>query len=137
MNKKTIFLIGVLATITGILISYRLLNKKSSSFPIPTPSPTPSFPVKATPTLNEPANIIEEQEQTIKNYYPLIDKTPYRTVLFELTYSDPLKLKVTMFGKNKEEIKSKVEEFLKENGIDPNSHIIEFVRPTPFTTPAP
>jgi len=137
MNKTTTILIGSLATITGILISCRLLWKKSSTFPAPTPFPAPSFSVKPTPTLIKPANIVEEQEQTIKNYYPLIDKTPYRTPFFELTYSGPLKLKAVMFGKNEEEIKSKVEEFLKENGINPNTHIIEFVKPTPFPIPAP
>ncbi len=128
MNQKTKILIGALATIVGILVSIKFLwpkpNSQSTSF-----SPTPILST-STPKPKENLDIYEEQKEINAKYYPLITETPYRTTLFEATYSGPLNLKVIMFSEDQEKIKNKIEEWLIKNGVDPKSHKIEFVKPS-------
>lgn len=89
----------------------------------------PSFPPSPTPIPEGDNKIIEYQQIVRQNKYPLIDQTPYKTSLFEVSYVGPLKLKVVMFDKNKERIKSEVEKWMRENGVNPESHQAEYVLP--------
>ena len=127
MNKKVKILILALVIIAVILllVGFFLLkpvSEETGSYPDSTLAPTP--------ITEEPSSIFEEQEQTRATSYPLIDKTPYQTTLFEVTYSGPLELKVIMFSENQEQITNEVNLWLRENGIDPNSHTIKFTKPS-------
>ncbi|MDD3679255.1 MAG: hypothetical protein PHX72_00110 [Candidatus Shapirobacteria bacterium] len=126
MNKKVKILILVLVIIAIVLFLVRFfllkpVSEETSFYPDSTLTPAP--------ITEEPLSIFEEQEQIRTANYPLIDKTPYQTTLFEITYSGPLELKVIMFGENQKQIANEVNIWLKENGIDPNSHTIEFAKP--------
>ena len=126
MNKKIKILILALVVIIIVLfwVGFFLLK--------PAPKETDLHPDSFStpiPIAEEELSIFEEQEQIRITSYPLIDKTPYQTTLFEITYSGPLELKVIMFGENQEQIINEVNIWLKENGVDPDSHTIKFTRP--------
>lgn len=135
MNKKTKILIAVLAATCSGLILFFVLQKKQLK---ETPSLFPSLPPTPTPITVPPGyvDVYTEQKTTKETSYPLLEKTPYRTTHFELSYSGPLKLKVVMYSKNQTEIKNEVYSWIRENGVNPATHQIEFVEPTP-PTPAP
>lgn len=123
MNRRTkIFILALIIIIIILTLVYFLLPK-----PVVPPSPL-VFP---TPIPQGDSGILEKQEEIRTNQYPLIDKTPYKTTFFEVSYIGPLKLRVVMFDKDKEKIKNEVEGWMRENGVEPRSHQIEYTIP-PF-----
>ena len=134
MSRKTKTLIIILAAICSSLIVFFIIQKKQ--FP-KTPLPFPSLSLSPTSIPVPPGyvDVFTEQEQTKENYYPLLEKTPYRTPRFELSYSGPLRLKVIMYSKNQTEVKNEVYPWLKENGVEPTTHQIDFLDPSEITTP--
>lgn len=129
MNKKTKILIITLVLVAIILLLARLFLLKPAS------EETGLYPDSVftpTPIAKEELDVFEEQEKIIATKFPLIEKTPYQTTLFEVSYSGPLELRVIMFGENQEQIANEINIWLKENGVDPNSHTIKFTKPSPL-----
>ncbi len=125
MKKKTKIFIGILVIIVAVLVLVKVFpSKKSVSEPL-----VPFSILTPTPDPKENFDVLEEQKRIETNYYPLVSKTPYRTTLFKVTYTGPLKLTVTMFDKDQNKIKNEVYKWIAENGVDPNTHQIEFVKP--------
>lgn len=131
MNKKTKIFIIILIIIIIIFIIIKLVVSssplvKSSVLLTPTPQP------------QNDADFLQKQVSDQKNNYPLINKTPYKTIDFEVYYSGPLELTVTMFNNNEIKIKSEVEAWLIENGVKVSFHQIIYIplNPTPVPTEA-
>lgn len=124
MPKKTKVFIAILIVVIFILIMINFLLGRSPGTSNLTPSPIPTLKPQGD------SGIVEKQEEIRTNQYPLLGKTPYKTTLFEVTYTGPLKLKVTMFDEDKEGVKEEVEKWLMENGIKPETHQIEFIKPS-------
>ncbi|MFH1561132.1 MAG: Ig-like domain-containing protein [Patescibacteria group bacterium] len=70
--------------------------------------------------------IPKEVAQQVGRDYPLIAFVPYETANFVLTYTGPNKLGVKIKSGDKQDIKWQVYDWLKEKGVDPDSHQIEW-----------
>lgn len=71
---------------------------------------------------------IKEVNDEIARDYPLALKTPLERPGFSVVYSKPLTLEITLKnqGASKDEIINSVRDWVKENGLDPNSHSYTF-----------
>lgn len=70
----------------------------------------------------------EEQEQLKEDYYPLFDTLPYETDAIKMDYSDRLTLqvKIKKINQDKDVIKKEVEDWIREKGVDPSTHTINY-----------
>lgn len=69
-----------------------------------------------------------EQENAIKNYYPLFYELPYQTNSFKIDYTDRLTLEVVIYSGTQETVSPIVDEWIRENGVNPQSHTITYTR---------
>ena len=71
---------------------------------------------------------VQEVNNEIKQDYPLAVKTPLERPGFSAVYSKPLTLEITLKNGVEErgEILNTVRDWVKENGLDPNSHTYVF-----------
>ncbi len=68
-----------------------------------------------------------EQENAIKNYYPLFYDLPYETSAFKIDYTDRLALEVIMYTGDQATIAPLVEGWIREKGVTPSSHTINYI----------
>lgn len=88
-------------------------------------SPT-SSPATASSEIGDP-EAVEKIAKSVLERYPLIKYVPFENENFYLNYSDPLVLSVKIKSGDKTDIKWQVYEWLKEKGVDPDSHEIEWL----------
>lgn len=71
---------------------------------------------------------VQEVNNEIKRDYPLAVKTPYDAPGFSVVYSKPLTLEITLKESvdERSEIINAVRDWVKENGLDPDSHTYTF-----------
>lgn len=128
--KKTFFFLVLLLFL--IIFLYFFSNQVTPDVGLK-PTPTPS--VDQVPRQGDIG--VYEQQQKALEQTPLIDYTPYRTVDFGLTYIGPLHLKITLWAKDKLQAKEKALAWIKEKGVDPNTHQITWDPPLEEISPAP
>jgi hypothetical protein len=68
----------------------------------------------------------QEEEQLIRDYYPLLLDTPYITSNFSLEYIDRLALSVKIKNSDVEAVKQEVNAWIKSKGVDPLTHTIRY-----------
>lgn len=139
MKKPTVLflLILILATIATSLIFWRVFVAPTPSIPTPTitPIPTPTKFILPTPTLpvkeeigESPTDILE----SLKERFPLIEFLPYETERFSIDYIAPFHLQVKIKNTEQvEEIKLEVINWIREKGINPKTHQIDWVTLVP------
>lgn len=121
--KKTFLIIISLVIIIIFLALMVLLSFSTTSQPPqPTVLPSPS----SSPLDRGDSGVLEKQQETKQNLFPLIDFLPYQTKDFEITYSGPLTLEATLFNKNTEVVKQQILLWIKSKEVDPSSHLINF-----------
>ncbi len=67
------------------------------------------------------------EEENIKKYTPLIYVTPYNSANFDVIYTDDLTLKVTIKNSDVEGTKQQVLDWIRANGVEPNTHTINYI----------
>ena len=90
----------------------------------PTPSPDLLPSLEATAGGKGDPNALEEMTKKLYQNYPLYDLTPHRTPIWVADYAAPKKL--TVFyktGKNLPLIQEEVFNWIRENKIDPKTHL--------------
>ncbi|MCL5090961.1 MAG: Ig-like domain-containing protein [Patescibacteria group bacterium] len=70
-------------------------------------------------------NFYQSFRQKIDNDYPLFDEVPYISQNWNITYTDALKLKVTL-KKDTPEIRQEVLDWIMDKGVDPSTHKIDW-----------
>jgi len=134
MNRKTLnlfALIFILAFLATILVVWQLFLAPRQAKPSPpTILPTPS-PAVSSPTPTETGgrgDPLEKLTIDLSQEFPLLDFTPYQEIDFSLEYAGPRFLKVTL-KQDTPQIKEKVFNWIKEKGVDPQTHEIKWVTP--------
>lgn len=71
---------------------------------------------------------VQEINNELKRDYPLAVKTPFDRPGFSVVYSNPLTLEITLKEgvEERSEIINSVRDWVKENGLDPDSHTYTF-----------
>jgi hypothetical protein len=85
-----------------------------------------SSPATTSSELGDP-EAVEKIAKSVLERYPLIKYVPFENENFYLNYSAPLVLSVKIKSGDKTDIKWQVYEWLKEKGVDPDSHEIKWV----------
>ena len=70
---------------------------------------------------------VEKIAKSVIERYPLVKYVPFENEYFSLNYSAPLVLSVKIKSGDKTDIKWQVYEWLKDKGVDPDSHQIEWI----------
>ena len=66
----------------------------------------------------------DQEEQLIRNYYPLFDQIPYYSETFDVDYTDKLTLTVVIKDPDVKLVKDGVMQWIKSYGVDPSTHTI-------------
>jgi len=123
--RKYQLIIG-LALIAGLIVSYKLLfpNQAIKPTPSPTPSPSPS-PTIAIPTESFGRGTTEQEfvQHTLEQF-PLGPYLPYPGNEFAIRYLAPLKLQITIKQATSAAIRQKALDWIRQQGIDPQTHEI-------------
>lgn len=68
--------------------------------------------------------IIEREQQEVLEEHPLINFLPLENQYYQLTYSGPMQLTVFLKQSTREEALEKIKEWLRNKGVDPDTHEI-------------
>jgi hypothetical protein len=85
----------------------------------------------ATIQLDSDPYIPYQIEETNKKYFPLLEWIPYNTKEFSVYYAEPLALEVKIYQGEQKTIEPKVLDWIRSHGIEPSTHKIQFITPTP------
>jgi hypothetical protein len=85
-----------------------------------------SSPATGSSEIGDP-EAVEKIAKSVLERYPLVKYVPFENDNFALDYSAPLILSVKIKSGDKTDIKWQVYEWLKEKGVDPDSHQIEWL----------
>jgi hypothetical protein len=88
-----------------------------------------SFTTSQTPAQSSSGLVREEEQQIIKNSYPLFNYVPYNSNDFYIDYTGKLTLLVTVKINNMEQVKKEALGWIKSKGVDPSTHVIHFEYP--------
>ncbi len=69
-----------------------------------------------------------EQENAIRNFYPLFYDLPYETDTFKIDYTDRLTLEVIMYSGNQTNTAPAIESWIQDRGVDPATHTINYIQ---------
>lgn len=126
INKKLRIII-VLAVISGILLSVKLLISEPKAPPVTNP---PTIQETATPTLSAPEGqgdpyFYKDIQQEISENYPLFKDIPYKTDNWSIDYLKPLTLEVIL-KTDSPQTRQEVLSWITAKGVDPATHKIEW-----------
>lgn len=126
INKK-LRIILVLAVISGILLSVKLLVSGHKNPLVTNPPPTQETP---TPTLSPPEGqgdpyFFKDIQQKISENYPLFKDIPYKTDNWSIDYLKPLTLGVIL-KTDSPQTRQEVLNWITAKGVDPKTHTIEW-----------
>ena len=125
-NKKIIIGVILFLLLFGIILFF-LFGSKQIEKPqeeIPTPTPETPFVIEQTGK-GDPNALQRLEEETVKGY-PLFPNTPHRETNWTLDYIAALRLEVTVKGAITEAIKTEVFTWIKSQGVDPDTHQIDW-----------
>lgn len=125
-NKKIIIGVLLFLLFSGLILFF-LFGGKQSEKPqeeIPTPTPEISFPIEQTGK-GDPNALQRLEDETVKDY-PLFPNTPHRETNWTLDYVGAMHLEVTVKGTVTEAIKTEVLTWIKDQGVDPATHQIDW-----------
>lgn len=125
-NKKIIIIIVIFVLLLGLLLFFLFSGKQKGTETEVAPTPTPVTPVTLEETGQGDPNAFQKLEEATVTGYPLFPKTPYRTTNWTLDYVDALHLVVTVKGPVTEAIKTEVLNWIKDQGVDPATHQIDW-----------
>jgi len=126
-NKKIIIAIVVLSLFLGLFLFFLFNGNRKKEETTAIPTPTPEIPESLEKTGQGDPNAFQKLEEKTTKGYPLFPKTPHREKNWTLDYVDAMHLVVTVKGTITETIKAEVLTWIRNQGVDPDTHKIDWV----------
>jgi len=89
-------------------------------------TPTTQLPTPLEEKGRGDPDMYEKLQIETQNKYPLLNLTPHRESNWTLDYIGPLRFEITVKGKLTEEIKTEILTWIKNQGVDPDTHQIDW-----------
>lgn len=86
-----------------------------------------SFTTSSTPPESSSKYVTELQDKITEKYYPLFYFVPYYNDDFHIDYTGRLSLQVKIKKNKVDNIKKEVLEWIKNKGVDPSTHKIQYI----------
>lgn len=126
LNKKIIIGVVLFLLFLGVLLFFLFGGKQQKTAPEEIPTPTLKTPAAIEQAGKGDPDAIKQMEESIQQGYPLFRYTPHRETNWTLDYVDALHLVVTVKGTVTEAIKTEVLNWIKDQGVDPATHQIDW-----------
>lgn len=126
-NKKIIIVAILFLLLVGLILFFIFGGSGQKPATDGLPTPTTETPTVFEQTGQGDPNAFQELEKVTVTGYPLFPKTPHRETNWTLDYVDALHLAVTVKGTITEAIKTEVLKWIKDQGVDPATHQIDWI----------